>query len=293
MYIDCVTITGADNSINPMDLYDLTKEFPFVEWGILVSEIAEGSKRFPDLSWLHKFREFKIYYEKELGRILQASCHLCGRWVNNLLIGGDQFTNGYGMWLDMFQRMQINTHAEQFNFDLKAFEESIAKRIFLNNNFTIKQFIMQLDGVNDKSIVYPFMVNSIMNGLDIVPIFDTSSGAGSSPKDWPKPLKPPWIDYEIMYCGYAGGLGPENLEKELKNISKVVDNFCDTLDFLKPEWMKAETSRLSRRMRSDTQRSIWIDMETKIRSNNDQKFDLDKVRTCLELAEPYVKIDGK
>ena len=32
-----VTITGADDSIQPSQLLDLQKEFPFVEWGILLS----------------------------------------------------------------------------------------------------------------------------------------------------------------------------------------------------------------------------------------------------------------
>lgn len=33
---------------------------------------------------------------------------------------------------------------------------------------------------------------------------------------------------------------------------------------------------------------IWIDMETRVRSNNDATFDLTKVRRCLEIAAPFV-----
>ena len=31
--LDRVTITGADDSVRPTDLLELSREFPFVEWG--------------------------------------------------------------------------------------------------------------------------------------------------------------------------------------------------------------------------------------------------------------------
>ena len=35
----------------------------------------------------------------------------------------------------------------------------------------------------------------------------------------------------------------------------------------------------------------WVDMETKVRSHGDGKFDLGKVEHCLEIADPYVVTD--
>jgi hypothetical protein len=67
-------------------------------------------------------------------------------------------------------------------------------------------------------------------------------------KEWPKPL-------EDVLCGYAGGLGPDNIEAQLELISKAVGN-----------------------------REIWVDMETHVRSNDDQRFDLDKVEKVLEIC---------
>ena len=47
MKLHTVTITGTDDSTNMADLVALSREFPFVEWAILVSESHEGGFRFP------------------------------------------------------------------------------------------------------------------------------------------------------------------------------------------------------------------------------------------------------
>lgn len=84
-----------------------------------------------------------------------------------------------------------------------------------------------------------------------MPLFDVSGGIGVVPESWPKPFKD-------VYCGYAGGLGPTTIVEQLKRIEQVVGD-CE----------------------------IWIDMETRIRSENDAVFDLGKVVECIELALPW------
>lgn len=96
--------------------------------------------------------------------------------------------------------------------------------------------------------------NTLM--LRAFPLLDRSGGAGVVPKFWPEPI---WT-----YQGYAGGLGPENITDEIERI----------LD-------AAQDSR------------IWIDMETRVRSDDDKSFDLDKVKRCLELAAPFVSNQHK
>ena len=85
-----------------------------------------------------------------------------------------------------------------------------------------------------------------------VPLFDLSGGAGILPESWPKA--------KGEYCGYAGGLSPENLEEQLEKIKCVVDE----------------------------DQKIWIDVETHVRSSDDKQFDLDKVRKFLEISKRYV-----
>ncbi len=89
---------------------------------------------------------------------------------------------------------------------------------------------------------------------DAVPFFDGSHGAGVMPQDWPKP-------YDGVYNGYSGGLGPENLVIQIPKILETVGK-----------------------------ERIWIDMETKVRSNEGSQFDLDKVRACLMAAASFVTV---
>jgi len=86
--------------------------------------------------------------------------------------------------------------------------------------------------------------------LNVCVLFDASGGHGKSPKTWPSA-------FDGFSCGYAGGLRPENLEDNLKKLDEVVNS-----------------------------RQIWIDMETGVRTN--EKFDLSKVKKCLEIAEPWL-----
>lgn len=50
--LERVTITGADDSTDISQLVELSQEFPFVEWGILVSRRSEGGPRFPSREWI-------------------------------------------------------------------------------------------------------------------------------------------------------------------------------------------------------------------------------------------------
>ena len=43
--LQTVTLTGADDSVNPEDLIAISKEFPFVEWGILIGSNTGAEAR--------------------------------------------------------------------------------------------------------------------------------------------------------------------------------------------------------------------------------------------------------
>ena len=90
-------------------------------------------------------------------------------------------------------------------------------------------------------------------GLNAVALFDHSGGKGRVPRHWTP------IPHQEVFTGYAGGLGPDNLADELKRIHDAVG-----------------------------EATIWIDLETKVRSDDDKVFDLDKVRRCYDIARPYV-----
>lgn len=87
--------------------------------------------------------------------------------------------------------------------------------------------------------------------LKISALFDTSGGAGVLPASWPKPTSKFW-------CGYAGGLGPLNVVEQIERI----EGICE--------------------------QPYWIDMERRVRSENDSKLDLQAVRLVLQAAKPYI-----
>jgi len=82
-------------------------------------------------------------------------------------------------------------------------------------------------------------------------LFDLPGGAGILPAEWPAPRA-------SLPCGYAGGLDPENVEDQLQRIASV----CD--------------------------RPFWIDMERRVRSNDDSILDIAKVRQVLATCAPHV-----
>ena len=82
MNLKRVTITGADDSTSIPELVNLSKEFPFVEWGILVSKRHEGEFRFPSRHWIERFSDVA-------GRAkLNVSTHVCGVWVRQMFVRG-------------------------------------------------------------------------------------------------------------------------------------------------------------------------------------------------------------
>ncbi len=232
MKINKVTMTGADDSIDPKELLAVSAAYPFVEWGILVSRNSQGNNRFPSIAWMDKLAELNN------GELL-LSCHVCGTYVKEVLMGSDRFTREIGpIWND-FQRVQINTHGYTHQFEKPAIADL--------KNFN-KEIIFQFDGVNK-----PILDCAISYGVNCSTLFDMSHGAGVLPKEWPTLI-------DGVNCGYAGGLSPENIVEQVKLIeSKVAD---------------AE---------------IWIDMETQIRSNKDQQFNLTKVVLVLESVKNWVK----
>lgn len=234
MKISKVTMTGADDSIYPNQLTKLSQQYPYVEWGILLSSNSEGKYRFPSLIWMEEL--------KALESNIQISGHICGKWVRDLLIGQNTFVIERPTIFDMFQRFQLNFHAEQLTVNPEAFMQSVQ---ILSRG---RETIFQLDGVNN-SLIQPF----IDKKKYVAGLYDTSHGAGLIPKAWPKKISG-------INMGLAGGLGPENLAEQLDKMSESIGN-----------------------------NTIWIDMETKIRSDNDKIFDLEKVEQCLEICRKWIE----
>lgn len=142
----------------------------------------------------------------------------------------------------------------QLNFHA---ERTDCKPLLFNRalrQFPTKEFIFQIDGAGGND---HFESALVMENRNCVSLYDISGGAGVLPEEWPKPF---WIlDNKLQYHGYAGGLGPDNLAEQLPLIAEAAGD-C----------------------------RIWIDCETRVRSENDSRFDLDKVLRFIKIAQPFV-----
>lgn len=229
-----VTITGADSGTDIGELVSMSREFPFVEWAILVSRNNFDTPRWPSRDWI---REFSAVAAHER---MKVAMHLCGGWVRELLTGDLDFGEVPLGLFRVCQRIQINTHAQKhlaiYDFFLQLGDMPVNK-----------QFIFQIDGVNDH---LAYAAKHL--GLNAVGLFDTSHGAGVLPDAWP-------FMTDRLDCGFAGGLGPENVVAEFERIVVAAGD-----------------------------RPFWIDMERRVRSEDDSVLDMAKVRTVLELMAPHV-----
>jgi hypothetical protein len=235
MNLQTVTFAGADNSVDPGELVALSKKHPYVEWGILFSKNREGNYHFPRQEWIHRL------IEQSKGQKVNLSMHLCGKWMKDLLQGdmllGDLSRSPLFEIKKHFKRIQLNTLGQfchlgdNFPAELKTWE---------------KEVVVQYDNVN-----YHILDAAVKSGVAVSTLFDLSHGAGIVPESWPKQIPG-------LRCGYAGGLGPDNIREQLDKISAVVD-----------------------------QNPIWIDIEAKVRSHNDAVFDIDKVKQILDVIEKH------
>lgn len=227
MKIDKVTITGADDTTDIQWMREITRDFPFVEWGILVSASSQGSNRFPSPEWMNRLAA----HQDEM----QTSIHVCGKWVRQICTGDwSEFIKENGHVAHSAQRVQLNFHAYSHVLDRKFFTS--ANRASSHHHW---QLIFQVDGVNDHLVS-----NAYDEGINAVPLYDLSGGAGVVPGSWPEQMAG-------IYSGYAGGLGPENVMHEILKIRQVASG------------------------------DIWIDMETRVRTADDKNLDCDAVESVL------------
>jgi hypothetical protein len=240
MKLSRVTITGADDSVEPPDLISLSKDFPFVEWAILFSPKKAGVPRYPSAGW----RDALTAACEDTPVHLAA--HVCGDWARQFLVGVNNLPD-----LSTFQRVQINFRASETPCDVAAFSHAL-------RGLAGKQVIFQLD-VEGRNEVFEKMARLDYGSVvEFALLFDGSGGTGVLPAQWRAPSYYR-MDGSLRDHGYAGGLGPYNLAVELPRIAAAVG-----------------------------EAHVWIDMESRVRTDDDRVFDLERVRQVLELAAPFV-----
>lgn len=291
MRIQLCTITGADEAVNQDDLFRLSREFPFVEWGILFTE-NPGVPRYPGYQWVTDLIESRytwVDFHGSAHEFPMFSAHLCGNvtdqfvtdptnvyingWPDHdplFMIGDPRYDedeqNLYreDKWAD-FQRIQINVDLVKFQkvFDrntqgkgttettVEDWPKWAANRLIdscadlMAFSQIPRQFCFQ-DHPGNAALIEVLMErgNPAYNAI----LFDASKGTGKSIEDFPQP-------YHGFFCGYAGGISPDNIDDVIRKIEAMGPGICT------------------------------IDMESGVRTNNE--FDLDKVKKVLKIVDSH------
>ncbi len=226
------TFTGLDEFTNLNELEEVTKKYPFVEWGILLSTSDNKSFtdfRYPSVDFLlekvPKIFEITKKYNSSL------ALHVCGK-ETKLLLEGSEISVARKL-INSVNRVQIN-----FAYKEKQVQElSSLCSLYENVNFITQHNIKNND-----------LYLKIKNKNHQI-LFDTSGGRGIETEIWLEQLPE-------KKCGYAGGLGLDNIQVQLDHITKVgIDNF-------------------------------WIDMEGKIRV--DGKLSLNICEEILKIVKETI-----
>lgn len=235
MKLKKVTITGADQNTDVNQLVILQDRYPFVEWGILFSASKEGHPRYPTRQWV-----------MDLPEKLNLSAHLCGQYARMVL--EDQNYDTIRLLPPAVKRVQLNYNFQQSTkwnlHKLKLFAESYVVA------GTHPAIILQYNKANGATLKKFMAANELPSNIHF--LYDSSGGRGTEITDYPPPFK--------SYTGYAGGLGPDNVER-------LVSHYVETEE--------------------DTHADFWIDMESKVRT--DDQFDIEKVQAVLKTCDKYIE----
>lgn len=247
-----VGFCGADDSVAPELLQLLSVHYTWIEWGFLFRPDLEGTPRYPSSQWIQRL----VKVNNDTGGLMRLAGHLCGFRCQQVLDGDFSFIEE--LKIMGFGRIQINaTKANNVQVDQNQIEGYIAniKRGMLK--IPEIEWIIQCN--DETKAIWEPLVNS--SGADVpLPsnmsiLFDASCGLGKLIQEFPEPL--PHIQ-----CGYAGGIGPHNIESTLSGV--------------------AVASR---------GRATWIDMESSLRvkivdRDNVAKdsFSIDKCFECVIIA---------
>ena len=224
--LEFVTFTGVDVNTEPQELSTLYAVYPRLEFGFLVGSHSgeEGYNRYPPIETVKTWGQLF----QESGR--RSAIHLCGKYSRRVMRGELEpvleLCDGFG-------RVQINARSEDYNY------EQIAR---FAENFSGDCVILQKRETSDSQPLKHPRVEYL---------FDCSGGRGlDNFNSWPKP------EDDQTRQGYAGGLGPDNIDRAL--------SFVD----------------------ANPNSRLWLDMESGVRDELDW-LDVDKInQVCRAAFQP-------
>jgi len=211
MILKNITFTGADDKINKQDLYDISTNYPMVEWGILWYPKKMGTQRYPTKKWICEFLDNKPYD-------VNVSLHICGNDAWNFANKEES-----EVWKYLYDANRIQLNFPKSKMDLNGIITLFHSK---RNDFIYNINKFHMIDTGKYVIIQANKGNKILNAcLEEVPyvefLFDESRGGGKNISEYPTPILQ-------KYNGYAGGIKPDNVLAILHDLKKIVpDNSTD------------------------------------------------------------------
>lgn len=257
-----VSITGADNAVNPQRLVELSEYFPFVEWALLHLPHKEGQPRNPTTSWRWKLASLRIARASDCGPPVRTALHLCSEHVFTHILRGTESPT-FLAELSQYDRVQLNINARGTTFEpseivklydaLRWLDIPIIMQAHEGTATGIRRFMTEVAQNDEDSWWLRRLSLAAVEKGDISILLDRSKGRGVAPAVWPPPVS---YSGRALHTGYAGGISPDNIEAVLDATQRAVESS------------------------GNPAHPYWLDMESGVRTDN--RFDLTKVERVLE-----------
>lgn len=227
-------MTGVGEGTDLTRIAELSHMFPLAEWGFLYSPVLQGrDERYPSTSFIQ-------YAFESLPSHVRVALHICGAGVPDLLDSDDEVMTLARIIALRSGRIQLNFNYARSPIDMQKCidfcKEHPSIDVITQHNHNNEQIWCMLAGIPNHAV-----------------LFDSSGGRGVACKHWPASLPD-------VACGYAGGLGPDNLLLELSHIQQAAGQY-----------------------------PFWIDMESNIRTNHE--LDLTRCESCLSIVNSVLAAD--
>lgn len=237
-----VTLTGVDASPSFDGLCELAGRYPYAEFGLSYSKSQAGTGRYPPRKWMES-----LALRARTIPGLNLSLHVCGEAIGDLLMGKDHVSE----LALLFPRIQVNFLAERHAL------------------ISVRKLLKRLPGttvITQHTDASESLWRELAERPNHVVMFDTFGRRGLGSQRWQAPLKKIESGWSFKaidpLCGYAGGLGPDNVAKHLRLI--------------------ADATRHS---------AFWLEMEGKLLGGVD-RFDMRRAKKCLDAVERVLMDDS-
>jgi phosphoribosylanthranilate isomerase len=216
MNLKTVTLTGIDEKTEVSKICSIARDFPFVEWGILLSVSKTGlDPRYPSL---RKMREVS-----DAG--LPLAVHLCGSLARAAAWGDNAAIITAISLVPNAKRVQVNLgkqidHYPTLYRDAQMAGQTLRTQIIVQSySFTSRTVKKAVEAVRFHKTLEE------RESQGAVFLHDASGGRGIV-GPFEKPINRDFV-------GFAGGIAPENVAQKLDEI--------EALDFPNPVWIDMES----------------------------------------------------